>query len=156
MVGQFNKLSEEDKELMYQVPLLVSILIAGADNKIDKTEVREAVTLSKIKQQKARKDLIDYYKEVGQDFEDKLKVMIQQFPLDAEVRNPRIIERLQQVNGILSKLDKNFAIDFYSSVRDMARKIAEASGGVLGYMSIGYEESKLINLDMIKDPSKMG
>ncbi len=156
MVDQFNKLNEEDKELMYQVPLLVSILIAGADNKIDKTEVREAVTLSKIKQQKARKDLIDYYKEVGQDFEDKLKVMIQQFPLDAEVRNPQIIEKLQRVNGILSKLDKNFAIDFYSSIRDMARKVAEASGGVLGYMSIGYEESKLINLDMIKDPSKMG
>ena len=139
---------------MFQVPMLVAILIAGADNNIDKTEMKEAITLSKIKQQKARKELLDYYKEVGQDFEDKLKVMIQNYPLDAELRNPQIIKKLEQLNTVWPKLDKNFAVDFYASIKDMARKIAESSGGVLGYMSIGYEESKLISLEMIKDPSK--
>ena len=154
MVDQFNTLTQEEVDLMFQVPMLVAILIAGADNNIDKTEMKEAITLSKIKQQKARKELLDYYKEVGQDFEDKLKVMIQNYPLDAELRNPQIIKKLEQLNTVWPKLDKNFAVDFYASIKDMARKIAESSGGVLGYMSIGYEESKLISLEMIKDPSK--
>ena len=154
MVDQFNNLTQEEVDLMFQVPMLVAILIAGADNNIDKTEMKEAITLSKIKQQKARKELLDYYKEVGQDFEDKLKVMIQKYPIDAEIRNPEIIAQLTRLNEIFPKLDKNFAMDFYASIKDMARKIAESSGGVLGYMSIGYEESKLISLEMIKDPSK--
>ena len=57
------------------------------------------------------------------------------------------------MNEILIKLDKTLAIKFYESLKDFAKKIAEASGGVLGYMSIGYEESKLIQLKMIKDPN---
>ncbi|TRX51419.1 hypothetical protein FNH22_24325 [Fulvivirga sp. M361] len=155
MVEQFDNLTESERELMFKVPILVSILIAGADNEIDKSEIKQAVNLSKLKQQKARKDLIDYFKTVGTDFEDKLKVTIQQYPVDASDRNPKIIEELERLNHVLPKLDKNFAIDFYASIRDIARKIAEASGGVLGYMAVGYEESKLIGLDMIKEPSKV-
>ena len=30
--------------------------------------------------------------------------------------------------------------------------IAEASGGLLGHMSVSYEEAKLMELEMIKDP----
>ena len=137
---------------MYKVPVLVSILIAGADNEIDKSEIRQAVSLSKIKQSKAREGLIEYYREAGKDFEDKMKVMIQQFPVNAKERNPMIISELENVNKILPKLDQKFAVEFYESIKDMAKKIAEASGGLLGYMAVGYEESKLIGLQMIKDP----
>ncbi|MEM1406228.1 MAG: hypothetical protein AAGG59_05595 [Bacteroidota bacterium] len=153
MIDQFNELEPGEIETMFKVPILVSILIAGADNNIDKAEMKKAVSISKFKQKKARRDLIEYYKVVGSDFEDKFKVLIQHYPVDAEDRNPQIVEELKKVNLILPKLDKNFAVDFYQSVRDIARKVAEASGGVLGYMAVGYEESKFIGLDMIKDPS---
>jgi len=153
MIEQFKNLSDEEIETMLKVPVLVSILIAGADGQIDKSEIKEAVSLSKIKQTKAREDLIAFYQEAGKDFEDKMKVMIAQLPADSKDRNPIIIEELEKVNDILPKLDKHFAEEFYVSIRDMAKKIAEASGGVLGYMAVGYEESKLIGLNMIKDPT---
>ncbi|ELR70819.1 hypothetical protein C900_03427 [Fulvivirga imtechensis AK7] len=152
MIEEFKNLSQDEVETMYKVPVLVSILIAGADNEIDKSEIRQAVTLSKIKQSKAREGLIDYYREAGKDFEDKMKVMIQQYPVNAKERNPMIISELERVNHILPKVDRKFAIEFYESIKDMAKKIAEASGGLLGYMAVGYEESKLIGLQMIKDP----
>lgn len=152
MIDQFKVLSNEEVETMLKVPILVSILIAGADNEIDNSEIKEAVSIARLKQKKARVDLIDYYKEVAVDFEDKLKVMIQHFPAKAEERNPVIIEELEKVNDILPKLDKKFSIEFYSSIKDIAKKIAEASGGLLGYLAVGYEESKLIGLNMIKDP----
>lgn len=152
MIDQFKALSNEEIETMLQVPILVSILIAGADNEIDNSEIKEAVSIARLKQKKARIDLIDYYKEVAVDFEDKLKVMIQHFPAKAEERNPIIIAELEKVNDILPKLDRKFSIEFYSSIKDIAKKIAEASGGLLGYLAVGYEESKLIGLNMIKDP----
>ena len=153
MIDQFEKLQESEAELMFKVPLLVSILIAGADNNIDNAEMKQAITLSKVKQQKARKDLIEYYQIVGSDFEDKLKVLIQHYPIDAQDRNPMIIDELKKLNSILPKLDQKFASDFYQSIKGIAKKIAEASGGVLGYMAVGYEESKLVGLHMVKDPS---
>ncbi|MEM9857155.1 MAG: hypothetical protein AAF843_07355 [Bacteroidota bacterium] len=154
MIDQFKLLEQDEIETLFKAPILVSILIAGADNNIDNAEMKKAVSISKTKQQKARKDLIDYYKIVGSDFEDKLKILIQHYPIDAEERNPMIIEELKALNRILPKLDKNFAVDLYQSIRDIARKVAEASGGVLGYMAVGYEESKFVELNMIKDPSK--
>ncbi|MEQ8924457.1 MAG: hypothetical protein RLO81_01525 [Fulvivirga sp.] len=153
MIEQFEVLSREEVETMLSAPLLVSVLIAGADNEIDNSEIKEAVSIAKLKQKKARLDLIEYYKEVGIDFEDKLKVMIQQFPSKAEERNPLIISELEKLNTILPKLDKKFAEEFYASIRDIAKKIAESSGGLLGYMAVGYEESKLIGLNMIKNPA---
>lgn len=154
MIAEFNALNNEEIETMLAVPILVTILIAGADGQIDKSELNEAISIAKLKQKKARVDLIDYYREVGTDFEDKLKVMIQQFPVSAEERNPIIIEELTKLNAILPKLGNNFAADFYASIKDLAKKIAESSGGILGYMAVGYEESKLIELKMINNPSK--
>lgn len=154
MIEEFKDLSDEEIEVMFKVPVLVSILIAGADGTIDRSEIREAVTLSKLKQTKAREDLIEYYREAGKDFEDKMKITIAQLPNDATERNTVIIDELKKVNKILPKLSDTFAQEFYASIKDMAKKIAEASGGVLGYMAVGYEESKLIDLKMIEDPSK--
>lgn len=153
MIEEFKDLTSGEIETMLKVPVLVSILIAGADNDIDKSEIKQAVSISKLKQVKARPSLISYYQQAGTDFEDKLKVLIQQYPVDASERNPLLISELEKVNDILAKIDSKFAIVFYNSIRDIAKKIAEASGGVLGYMAVGYEESKLIGLDMIKDPS---
>lgn len=153
MIEEFKNLTPEEVEVMYKVPVLVSILIAGADNEIDRSEIKQAVNLSKIKQTKAREDLIEYYKDAGKDFEDKIKVMIQQYPSRAEERNPLIIAELEKLNSILPKLNNQFAVEFYSSIKDIAKKIAESSGGLLGYMAVGYEESKLIALHMISDPS---
>ena len=154
MIEQFRHLSSDEVELMIKVPVLVCILIAGADDDIDNSEIRQAVNISKLKQFKAREDLISYYQEAGRDFEDKLKILIQQLPANSMFRNPKIIEELERLNIILPKLDKKFAIEFYESIKGIAKKIAEASGGVLGYMAVGYEESKLIDLEMIKDPAK--
>ena len=154
MVAELEHLDDEEMELILKVPILISILIAGADNEIDKSEIKQAVNISKAKQARARKSLIDYYKEVGENFEDKLMIMIQNYPIDAQKRNPMIIEELEKLNDLFPKLERQYAIEFYESVKDIAKTIAEASGGVLGYMAIGYEESKLIGLNMIKDPSK--
>ena len=154
MISEFENLDQKEQDLMYRVPILVAILISGADGTIDKAEMREAITVLSMKKVKARKNLIQYYDEVGIDFADKLKSIIAEYPDDPKEREELITTELAEVNRILPKLNKKFAITLYSSLMDFAKRIAEASGGFLGYLTVGYEESKLIQLRMIKNPSQ--
>ena len=154
MIQEFKDLTEEEVDFMLRVPALVCTLIAGADSKIDNNEINEAVAISKLKQTRARKALIEYYRTVGNKFEEQFVGFNESFPKDAEERTPLIIAELEKVNPILKKLNRSFSIKFYHSIKDLAHKIAEASGGVLGFMSVSYSESKMIKLDMIKDPQR--
>ncbi len=154
MIKEFEYLRAEDVELMINAPVYVSILIAGADGNIDKSERKEAITIAQTKQSRAREQLVDYYKLVGDRFESKFNELLDALPKDTQARSDEIVKELRKLNFILPKIDKNFAIKFYASLKDLAKRIAEASGGILGYMSVSYEESKLMELKMINDPSK--
>jgi hypothetical protein len=153
MTNYFGPLNEEEKEIMRKAPLQVAILIAGADNKIDRLELKEALRISRYKPLKARNLLVEFYKEISSDFEYNLTEEIASLPSEARKRNPVIITELEKLNKILPKLDRKFTVQFYESMKDIAHRIAKASGGVLGYISVNYEESKLMQLKMVKNPA---
>lgn len=155
MIEELKQLSDDEQRLMLRTPLLVAVLIAGADSEIDKKEKQEAINIAKLKMSKARPELKEYFNVVSEDFEDKLDKLIENYPADVKERNNAIILELTEVNDVLPKLERRFAISFYNSMRDIAKKIAEASGGVFGYMSVGYEESKLVGLKMLIDPAEL-
>ncbi len=153
MINYLDPLSEEEKLFLQKAPVLVAILIAGADNKIDKSEIKEALRISRYKPIKARILLKDFYSSIGDEFEYNLIEEIASLPREARKRTPLIVEELKKLNKILPKLDRKFAVQFYESMKDIAKKIAKASGGVLGYISVDYAESKLMELKMIKNPA---
>lgn len=154
MIKEFEKLREDEIEVLLKAPALVALLIAGADGNIDKSERREAIDVARSKQSRAREQLVDYYKWVGERFETEFNQMIDEMPDNAEERTKIITQELRKLNFIFPKIDKNFTIKLYASFKDLAKKIAEASGGILGYLSVSYEEERLMELGMIKDPSK--
>ena len=154
MIGFFSVLQEDEMQVMFRAPILVSVLIAGADDKFDKKEIKEAIDLAKLKFSKSREILLEFYRVVGEDFDIKLSDEIDSLPSKASRRNPVIIAELEKLNKILPKLDRTFAIQFYESIKDIAKRIATSSGGILGYMTIDHHERKLIDLKMIKDPAK--
>ncbi|WKK80223.2 hypothetical protein [Marivirga arenosa] len=153
MIPELQNLNESEIDLLKKIPAMVTILIAGADEEISKSELKEAVNVTKIKQSKARKELLSYYKEVAPDFEESLNELLNSYPQEAEVRSKQVIEEIERLNSILTKVDKDWAVQFIESMKDIAKRVAEAAGGVFGYLSIGYEESKLIDLKMIKVPA---
>lgn len=153
MIPEFDTLTQAEIELMHKAPMLVCILIAGADDHIDNKEIRKAITLTEKKQKRAKSHLLDFYKEVGEDFEDKLKIVIQSFPVEVEKRTPIVIKSLEQIDIVLKKVDRNFAIEFYKSLREIASEIAKSSGGILGLKAVGDEEAKLVSLSMVRDPA---
>lgn len=153
MFQELRRLSDSEKDFLFKSPILVCILIAGADGTIDKKEINEAIGQAKKRQ--SQHGLSEFYAEVGQDFEDKLKIVLRDYPADAIQRNKIISEDLKYLNEILPKIDKSFALRFYKSLREIAMSIAQSSGGILGMKSVGKEELEYVNLPMVSEPPQV-
>jgi len=152
MIREFDNLSQLEIELMLKAPILVCILIAGADGTIDKKEIREAIIITQ-RNKKTIGILAGYFKEISEDFEDKLKVIIQAYPYESTQRSPIIIEELVELNKIFPKLDNTFAKSFYDTLIELAEKVASSSGGLLGIRAVGAEEARYVHLPMIQKPA---
>jgi hypothetical protein len=152
MIKEFEKLTDLETELLFKAPFLVCILIAGADGTIDRKEIKEAISFAKNKHKKIS-FITPYFQELAQDFEDKLKILIQSYPYESTQRNPLIVAELAQINQLWPKLSKQFSVEFYDTLKDIASGIASSSGGLLGINSIGTEEARYVQLSMIQNPA---
>jgi hypothetical protein len=151
MPTDFSKLSTEEKELAYKAPLLVCILIAGADGKIDGKEMSEAIGMAQ-EREWVKANLKNYFAEVSEDFEDKIKMLIQAYPFDAAQRNPIIARELSGLNQLWPRVDPDFSSALYQSLRYISQRIALSSGGFL--KKISSEEAQLMDLPMLLEPGK--
>lgn len=152
MMTELSRLAASEQELMYKAPILVCILIAGADGNIDRKEIKKALTIVQ-KKQTGDSAMATLFKELAQDFEDKVKIIEQGYPYEATQRTPLVTEDLQALNEVWRKLPIAFAKEFYNILLMLAQEVAASSGGVLGMNSIGSEEARLVKLSMLKDPS---
>jgi len=154
MLKSISRLTDTEIEELYLIPIWISILIAGADNKIDHTEVKTAIKTANEKREKGNELILDYYDNVAKKFEVNLKGYLTLLPEDNEKRVDFLIKKLERVNYFFSNLEKDIAYQLYLSFRDFANKIAHASGGIFGILSVSFAESKYIDLKMINDPSE--
>ncbi|HAA11666.1 MAG TPA: hypothetical protein DCE41_08190 [Cytophagales bacterium] len=155
MIAPFAGLSEAEQQTLFKLPIYVTALVAGADDNIDRSEVREAIFLAHLRVKQARPGMTDYYAIVDKTFEDDLKGYIKTLPKAAEDHGPIVEAELTKANDAMKKVagnDKTFAIHFYNSMKDFARHIAEASGGLGGLLSVSPEEAQSIKLATLEDP----
>ena len=152
MIPELKKLSADELEMLIKAPLLVSILIAGADGQIDRSEIKGAIQTTQKKAQ-GNSALKAFYASVSEDFEDKLKVLIQGYPSSPGPRSVQIENELASLNLILTKVEGKLAQEIYQSLKSLALNTAKSSGGLFGFRSsIGPEEAKYVELPMIQPP----
>ena len=151
MIPQFDKLTDAEAELMLRAPILVCILVAGADGHIDRKEIKEAIAVAR-KQKESASVLSGYFTIMAEDFEDKIKILIQSYPYESTQRTPLIVEELQGLNALWTKLDPAFATAYYKMLKNLAGRIASSSGGLLGMKRVSQEEARYAALPMIADP----
>ena len=153
MKSGIENLTAAEKDFLYQVPAMIAILIAGADNDLDEKERTAAVELTKYKKLGYPHPLVQaYYAKVFDDFENHLYGLIKEYPGLAELRNPIIMKQLEQLNTIFPKLTNDFSSELYKSFRQYAMQVAESSGGLLGFFSVGHEEKEWLSLPGVLDP----
>lgn len=147
---QFNHLSEDERNLLYSTPSLITFLIGGADNNFDTKEEVQSEHLVRIRTATGDPMLFDFYKHIEQTYFDQLDATVKKYVnLPVAERTEMISNELAKLNEILPKIDNLFARALLKSLRSLAKAIAEASGGVFGFLEISYEEEHLMGLNMI-------
>ena len=152
MLYHISKLHPEEQELIKKAPLLVSILVAGADGEVDSDEINKSVSLIHTKSFSETSDIRHLYREIDYEVEASLKSLLDELPADLVERENIITEQLIGLNAIVAKLEKQIAQDLYKSLRSFALRVAQTSGGILGLGQINYHEKEIIKLNMLHLP----
>lgn len=153
MIPQFKNLSEAEKTTLLDAPALIAILIAGADDDIDKKEIDYSSKIAHYRAANNESVLQGYYSEVDKFIGDAIPQQISTLPTELNNRQQILIEELKKVNEVLPKLDKSYAEELYQSWLSFAKSVAQSSGGLWGYASITPDEERLLGLSMINNPA---
>ena len=147
-MDSFNALSDSDRAALIAAPACITILIAGADRKIDDKEKNWASKVVNYRTFTSDPMLNPYYTMVKERFSEDLNDCLKRWT--AETGEAMMKSDLADLNPILKKLDAEFAEHLKTSWRSLAKEVAEASGGFLGIGSVSSEEKRLMELDMIE------
>jgi len=149
MIDYLEVLSSTEKEKLYNSIPLITVLVAGADSKIEKKELEWAEKVAYIRSFKTKEPFKSFYTEVDKGFSDKVLKLISEMPAGVAERNSIINSQLSELNDIFAKLDPFYGHKIYKGLVSFAHQVAKAAGGVLGFMSISKDEAAWVNLPMI-------
>lgn len=149
MLEGFQHLTGEEIDALVQAPVLITILVGGADGELDREERVWTERLLRARTYANPNLVNDYYRVVAEDFLTKLETALSELPGDTEERNAQIAEKLGALNPVLAKLDTSLAAALYKSFISLAEETAKASGGFLRIGAISAAEHQWIKLPML-------
>lgn len=150
MVQGFEDLTQEQFDTLKKAISWITLLVAGADGKIDKEETEWAEKLAEIRSYSLPNELTHFYQEVGKDFHQQLETLNDTLPKDNNERTRVLTENIKRVNPILKSWKDDLSEELYKSYKSFAKHVAKSSGGFLGMMSISKEEKELVELPMLE------
>ncbi len=126
MIGQFEGLTEEERQLLYKAPVLVSMLASCSFNEVNKAQKADAIKLAHLKAFTAAPLLLSYYAEVEKGFKEKFEYAVEKyFPFDKN-KQDEIKKEMHKINSVITKLDKDYAIALHASLDKFAKHVKKA------------------------------
>jgi hypothetical protein len=129
----FEDLSLQEKKQLVRFPVYISLLAASKDCSLDRLEKNTAIKLTHIKTFSCDPVLADYYAAVDQDFEKAVAEISERLPRDKYAREWAIRRELRKLDGILRKLDEDYAATMYYSLRSYKDQVSRAHRNILEY-----------------------
>ncbi len=142
-------LSKEELTQLEDAFAYITILIAGADGKIDEKEITWAEKIAHIRTFAGDERLKAFHEAVDQNLHSRIETLLGELPKDVVGRSNMISEKLSQLNPILSSLDPYIGAYLYKGYLSFAERTAKSSGGFLSFFTISPEEKKWIGLPML-------
>lgn len=149
MLEGFEHLSSEELDALVAAPVWITVLIGGADGKIDHEERVWSDRLMRARTYSQPNLVSEYYRVVAEGFLGKVDQLMTELPEDAETRNTRLAEMIGTLNPVLAKLDTELAATLYKSYVVLAKETAKASGGFLRIGAVSAAEYQWIKLPML-------
>lgn len=150
----FENLSEQEYTILKETLPKIGALIANADGTVDIDEVYWAEKITHIRTYADPHELNAFYDDLEKDFKERFENEVAALPVDKDESVSCLSKDIARVNDVLPKLSPKIAYLIYASYTSFAKHIAKASGGILGFFSVGSEEAKLIDLPMINPIDK--
>jgi len=148
MAKYFDTLSQEDRQILKDAFVSITLLIASAEGNLNDAEINEAINTIKVRGYEANHIFYEFYDEIGQDFTQKLTDALATATISRESED-LYANQISRVNAVFDKLPNSVSRRLYQDYLSFAHRIANASGGILGFGTISREERNLIHLPMI-------
>lgn len=130
MIKQFEKLTTEERSLLYKAPVLVSVLASCSFNEVNKAQQADAIKLAHLKTFTAMPLLLPYYAEVEKDFKIEFEAAKKKyFPFDEDRRN-ELKKEMDKISLIINKLDKEYAEALGRSFERYATHVKKAAHSI--------------------------
>ncbi|HZV71482.1 MAG TPA: hypothetical protein VFG10_18145 [Saprospiraceae bacterium] len=142
-------LSKDELSQLEDAFAYITILIAGADGKIDEKEITWAEKIAHIRSYAGDERLKAFHEEVDHNLHSKIQTLISELPTEVAKRSALISEKLSQLNPILTSLDPYIGAYLYKGYVSFAQRVAKSSGGFLSFFTITPEEKKWVGLPML-------
>lgn len=131
MIKQFERLTEEERQLLYEAPVLLSVLASCTINKVNKGQKADAIKLAHLKTFTAIPLLLPYYAEVEKGFKERFESAIKKyFPFDDNKQN-EIKKEIHKINFIISKLDEDYAFTLHAGLDKFTKHVKNARHSIL-------------------------
>lgn len=109
MIKELENLSQEERDLLFKAPVLVSVLASCSYNQVNQAKKADAIKLAQLKTFTANPALLPYYNQVEKSFKSQFEEAVEKyFPFD-DAKRYAIQEELKKINLITNKLDKKYA-----------------------------------------------
>ncbi len=130
MIKQFEKLTTDERSLLYKAPVLVSVLVSCSFNEVNKNQEADAIKLSHLKTFTAIPLLLPYYREVEMTFKEQFETAIKKyFPFDEAKRN-ELKGEIDKVNLVIGKRDNEYALALHKSLEGYANHVKKAAHSI--------------------------
>ena len=130
MIKQFEKLTNEERELLYKAPVYVAVLASCSFNEVNKVRKADAIKLAHLKTFTAANLLLPYYTEVEKTFEEQFEWAVKKYyPFD-DVKRYELKKEIEAVNLVIAKLDREYAFMLHGSLVKFEKHVKKADHSV--------------------------
>ena len=127
MIKQFQKLSNEERELLFNAPVLISVLASCSLNDINVSQRSGYIKMAHLKTFTAILILGPYYEEVEKDFNERFEAATKKyFPFDQN-RRIALKKEIVSVNFLIERMNTEYAYDLQKSLEEYTRHIRKAA-----------------------------
>jgi hypothetical protein len=130
MIKQFENLSMEDRNLLLNAPVLLSVLVSCSPGEVNKDQKADAIKLAHLKTFTADALLIPFYVELEKDFKNRFESAVQEYMPFNEQKREKLKAEIGRINLVLQKLNTDYANKLHNSFEKYERHVRRAAHSV--------------------------
>lgn len=130
MIKQFQDLSWRERELLYNAPVLLSVLVTCSENEVNEIHKNAAIKLAHLRTFTADGMLLPYYHQVEKTFKTAFEEAITTYsPFDAK-RRDELKKEIGKVHEVIGKLEPAYGHALKKSLEGYALHVKRSDSNV--------------------------